>query len=309
MSRDPSPSQRKPTRPTLRIIDGADVTSFLEELVPGLDFRGDEARANCPLPGHEHDTSKDFAVNRQGLWKCHKCGLEGNALKLARALGKSDEGIHDALRRHALLADRNDKRPHQDSRKAAAGARNRDSAHGSSHHARGASGVAQLPTEEQIERASARLLLNQDRLEEAMGALRRRGISESTIRERKLGILNSIYRVAIPIYDQECRLVNVKQHLICPRNGEPKALCPRGHGVALYGVDRLTELPEGSQVLIAEGELDSILACQEGFHAVPCRAPAVPRRGSPTGRRTSSVMMSWSCTTLTNQVAKVLILW
>ena len=263
-----SPLSPVPRRPRTWIRDGIDVTVFVEEVVPGLVFRGEEARTNCPLPGHEHDVSKDFAINRHGLWKCHKCGLTGNVLTLARALGLSDEAIHDRLKRHGLLADTNEKRPHKDSRKATSSARNRDSARSSSHPAKAASQVDPLPAEEKIERASARLLSKQDCFEEVVEILKRRGITETTIRERRLGILGSLYRVAIPVYDAECRLVNVKQHLICPRNGEPKALCLRGHGVALYGVERLTGLPEGSQVLLAEGELDSILACQEGFHAV-----------------------------------------
>lgn len=236
-------------RPSLRVVKRGDFLPLLEQAVGGLAGRGQEKRANCPLPGHEDDTSHDFAVNVEtGLWYCHKCGRKGNLLMLLRALGWDDERIRQALQQHALLDGTSKKAVSPRTSKPAMGAKT------VKHKA---------PTEEDVEERHRRLLAD----EAAMAKLAERGINEDTVRACKLGLSESGVHLCIPIRDAEGKLVNIKAHRLDGQ--KPKAMNWPDHGEArLFGVDRISCVPSGETVLLCEGELDAIRAWQHGFHAV-----------------------------------------
>jgi hypothetical protein len=97
-----------------------------------------------------------------------------------------------------------------------------------------------------------------------------RGLSEASIARFEIGWDLSRERNALPVWEPAPvgkRLVNIRFH---NSKKTPKTLNWPGFGEArLYGLERLAQAPQGSMVIITEGELDCMLAEQEtGFIGV-----------------------------------------
>lgn len=99
-----------------------------------------------------------------------------------------------------------------------------------------------------------------------------RGIAPDTVDRFKLGWDGD--RLTIPIFDEEGKCVNIRRHLCrkARKGGEPKTLsyAPGYGSLKLFPIESL----RSSDVLLCEGELDAILACQLGFEAVTGTAGA-----------------------------------
>lgn len=124
---------------------------------------------------------------------------------------------------------------------------------------------ADLPSDEQLDRWTSRLLSN----EKALGRLRNeRGLSTVTIEEHELGWDGDRY--TIPVRDNDGDLVNVRKYKIGASNN--KMVNVEGHGGAvLYGVDAFEyEDP----ILLTEGEMDCLIARDRGFNAISTTAGA-----------------------------------
>ena len=89
-----------------------------------------------------------------------------------------------------------------------------------------------------------------------------RGLTEKTLKQFKLGFDGS--RVAIPIYNKEGHLVNIRKYSAKSKGGE-KMMGITGYNEArLYPIENLQNDP----VFIMEGEMDCMLANQLGFNAI-----------------------------------------
>jgi hypothetical protein len=121
---------------------------------------------------------------------------------------------------------------------------------------------APLPSLDQIERRTRRLLNDREarRYLEAQ-----RGLSAKSIAKYRLGLDRGA--IAIPIFDGNGRLLNVRRRYLTPDRDGPKIVGLRGRGSQLYPAP----IPTGSAVL-AEGELDALLAVQHGLPAVSSTA-------------------------------------
>lgn len=61
-------------------------SALLEQYVPHLTVRGDQARGQCPI--HHGDNPQAFSANlARGVWQCHACGAKGGVIAFARAVG------------------------------------------------------------------------------------------------------------------------------------------------------------------------------------------------------------------------------
>lgn len=92
----------------------------------------------------------------------------------------------------------------------------------------------------------------------------RRGLFLDTIKTFKIGYDGTRY--TIPIYDLQGNCVNVRRYKLDPKEGEPKMLpYAKGYGQArLYPIENL----KADEILLCEGELDALVACQMGFSAL-----------------------------------------
>ena len=89
-----------------------------------------------------------------------------------------------------------------------------------------------------------------------------RGFTEKTIKQFKLGFDGS--RVAIPIYNKEGHLINIRKYSAKSKGGE-KMIGITGYNEArLFPIENLQQ----DEILICEGEMDCILANQLGFNAI-----------------------------------------
>ena len=53
----------------------------------------DKFTARCPFPLHE-DKNPSFSFNRKGLYRCHGCGEEGNAVVFAKHFGEDPKPFY-----------------------------------------------------------------------------------------------------------------------------------------------------------------------------------------------------------------------
>ena len=88
----------------------------------------------------------------------------------------------------------------------------------------------------------------------------KRGFTDETIENYRIGWSSKRQRVSFPVYDENHNLVNIRFH---SSTQKPKTLNTIGYGDArLFNLDRLVEAPAGSTVTIHEGEFDAIITSQ-----------------------------------------------
>lgn len=110
----------------------------------------------------------------------------------------------------------------------------------------------------------------------------RRGLTDDTIRQFKIGWDSVTKRYTIPIYDKDNNLVNVRRYSLDP-GSLAKLTNAKGHGSPprLYPLAVLEDAKTmGMPLLIVEGELDALIAIQHGFYAVSGTGGA--KRWDPT---------------------------
>ena len=89
----------------------------------------------------------------------------------------------------------------------------------------------------------------------------KRGLTDKSIEKYQIGFRKSDKRNTFPVYDFDGTLLNIRYH---NSKKKPKTLNHSGFGEArLWGVDRLTKAPDGTIIVITEGEIDSMLLEQE----------------------------------------------
>jgi hypothetical protein len=119
-----------------------------------------------------------------------------------------------------------------------------------------------LPSAAQIDRWHEALVGNITKLRFMN---QKRGLSVQTLKRFKVGWDG--YRFTIPIYDEDDNLVNIRRYKPNAKDANDKMISwGVGWGEArIYGFETLEA---NERVLLAEGELDRIIAVQEGLPAV-----------------------------------------
>ncbi len=85
-------------------------------------------------------------------------------------------------------------------------------------------------------------------------------LDRSTIDQRQLGLEGS--RIIIPIFDAEGRILNFRKY---SPSSKPKVISVDEHGdTRIYPIENMS----GDHILICEGEMDCLLACQLGYNAI-----------------------------------------
>jgi len=200
---------------------------FLEQWL--VRDEGDETRAFCPLceePGASHSPSAsiNFADNK---WNCLKTEGHGGSVKaLVKTVQDRESGANvRTIRRNVELPTDNT-----------------------------------LPvTEDEVASWHDYLIDERQDLVDEIENLR--GWSPATLSQFMIGYHRS--RFTIPIYDENGKLVNVRQY---KPGDELKFINVKGHGKnRLWGYDTLRE---SEAILLCAGEPDRILAVQQGFPAV-----------------------------------------
>jgi hypothetical protein len=115
---------------------------------------------------------------------------------------------------------------------------------------------APLPSEGTIAGLRSRLLSSR----RPLAWLRRRGISEATVRQFELGWNGGA--IVFPVRVEAGELVNVRFRLLDPE-ADPKVRGLSGRGAQLY-----PDVPADGPILLCAGELDALLARQRGLPAV-----------------------------------------
>lgn len=118
-----------------------------------------------------------------------------------------------------------------------------------------------LPSDEEVEEWHERLMTS-ERHHSFMND--RRGIDDDTLAEFGIGWDGRKY--TIPIWDEDGELVNVRRYNPKATEHKYKMVNIPGHGTGrIYGLDTLEE---NHEVVLAEGELDRLVAIQQGLPAV-----------------------------------------
>ena len=224
-----------------------DYDSYYKSHIKVVRERGDERDCLCPF---HQDSNPSFNYNaRTGLWICHACGARGDIFQFhmklygcdfktaMREIAHEEAGVVIPLRRMPQNPRPEDKRE---------------------------TTMPPIPPEE-IERAHLALLNNKKALE----FLReKRGWTIDTIKRFKLGYQKR--RVLIPIYDEHGDIVNIRRY--SPSGQHPKMLhWAQGYGQARWWPVEHLKIDE---VVIFEGEPDTILACQLGLPGITQTAGA-----------------------------------
>ncbi|HHY45739.1 MAG TPA: DUF3631 domain-containing protein [Firmicutes bacterium] len=218
-----------------------DYDSYFGARLKVIRHRGDERDCICPF--HD-DTEPSFNYNaKTGLWKCHACGEGGDILQFHMKFHRCD--FKTALQELAAFTSlviplrRADTLQRKD---------------GASEEEVGPE-PPPIPLEE-VEKAHLALVSNA----KALAFLQeKRGWTLETIKRFRLGYHKR--RVLIPIFDRQGQCVNIRRY--SPSGEEPKMLhYSKGYGRArFWPIDHLY-LPE---MILFEGEPDTILACQMGL--------------------------------------------
>lgn len=218
-----------------------DYDSYFGARLKVIRHRGDERDCICPF--HD-DTEPSFNYNaKTGLWKCHACGEGGDILQFHMKFHKCD--FKAALQELAAFTSSVIPLRRADTLQRKDGAPEEET------------GPEPAPIAlEEVEKAHIALVGNA----KAIAFLKeKRGWTLETIKRFRLGYHKR--RVLIPIFDRQGQCVNIRRY--SPSGEEPKMLhYAKGYGKArFWPIDHLY-LPE---VVLFEGEPDTILACQLGL--------------------------------------------
>jgi hypothetical protein len=199
-----------------------------------------EWRGFCPYC-EDPETSKTPSASfhlPSGVWHCvGKCGAGGSIRALVRNIkaGKF-KGNRDKPVADDKVRDIKGKRP--------------------------------LPSERQVKLWYKKLLGNTKMMQVMT---EKRGLTKETLKKYRIGFDGQ--RITIPIYDVDGELVNIRRYKYNAREHKDKMVSwGYGHGEGrIYGYETLAEHDE---VLLCEGELDRLIALQEGLPAVTHTAGA-----------------------------------
>ncbi len=217
-----------------------------------LSGSGPEHAIRCVFPErHIHDDrNKSASFNTdKGTYFCHGCGASGGIKWLAEEIGQPDV-VREVLEDLGSLSDNGGPRVRRDRVESPA----KDAA------------ATPLPTADEIQAAIEKLQKHKKVLDWFIG---KRGINADTLKQFDIGLSSTDERVTIPVRDFDGSLLNVRRYKPQPKDDEPKMLSIKGHGSPwrLYPAERLLG-PFNGVLIVCAGELDALLAIQEGLPAI-----------------------------------------
>lgn len=207
---------------------------LLTYTVGGYDEESGEWAMRCPHPEHD-DHKRSASVNLvKEVWYCHGCGATGSLDSLVANL-RGDGAWGDASLRSKAE-------------------RQRDKA-------------AEALSESEVQRWHKFLMGKRFRAERRY-LIEERGLDRDTLKEFKIGYDPLREAYTIPVW-WEGELQNVRRYDPDPGPEWPKIRNVKGHGVpVLYPESSLDGAAEHEQIMVCEGEWDTLLAIQHGFVAI-----------------------------------------
>ena len=203
----------------------------LDVLAPWLEEQGPNSQSEWGMHCPFHDDSKRSASfnTEKGLFFCQTCGWGLTTKQLTQRI-KDGEFVNDRDQIQKGPADQKRSEPLSDAR---------------------------------VPGWSSALLGNRTALRQFQD---RRGLDRATIESYQLGWDKGARAYTIPVHDSDGTLLNVRRYSLDP--GERRKMWSvAGHGTpVLYPLEGHQHW--GKQVVICEGELDTLLTIQHGFDAV-----------------------------------------
>lgn len=209
---------------------------FLSNFLEGDTPNSDgEIGLHCPFHPDEN-RSASLNVNNE-LWYCNTCDIGGAVDELVQRIRSGGVEYDPSVK-------------------------------GTRSSRNGSNGVRPLPSEAEVAGWHSGLLGRRYELQELQ---HRRGLSLGTIKKWKIGWDPAQDAYTIPIRGSDGELVNIRFYQLDPTDDRRKIWSVAGHGEpVLYPIN---VLEENEQVVICEGEWDTLLTLQSGF-------PAVTRTGA-----------------------------
>jgi hypothetical protein len=194
-----------------------------------------EIGMHCPL--HQDDNRSSSLNLDSQLWYCNTCGIGMSDVELIQMMRDEPERIVPPP---------------------GPGPRSFDA------NARKSGPSSKLPDEGAIAGWSSALLADRQGLKKFQ---RLRGLSIATLRAFDIGWDRQTNAFTIPVRDRDGILINVRRYQPEPKDGRRKIWSVSGHGEpALYPINIFDDDPK--DIIIAEGEWDTLLTIQNGFAAV-----------------------------------------
>lgn len=223
--------------------DSINKQAYFEQHLRPVHRSGDEWQCHCPF---HQDKNPSLSVNvSTGLWKCHSCNAGGDLIEFEKMIHSCD--FKTAVKNLGgdnvipLRAPVQKSRPAPDTK------------------AEPVRKIIPVSVAEQYHQA---LLSGQH--ENVLEFLaKKRGFARETIISRLIGFDSKRQRISVPVFDEQRDLVNIRMYH--PKNLPKMLPWETGYGkVRWYPVENLAE-PE---IVVCEGEFDTILACQLGIPAI-----------------------------------------
>lgn len=224
-----------------RVLEALDVEKFYSEVGDlELTDAGADWLALCPF--HE-DSKPSLSIRKlDGVFVCFGCDAKGSVFDFYARGNKVDfdaaldvvrefAGVAEAVRRPAEVVEDDEEK-----------------------------GPPEPLDPADVERWHNALMKDEPRLSAFKKA---RGLKDDSIRKFKLGYDGQ--RITIPVYDETGALANVRRYLPNAPKGVSKVIGLRGHNgrrLLLCNV-----FGRGSPIVLCEGEMDTIIADQEGLNA------------------------------------------
>lgn len=197
-----------------------------------------EVMAKCPF----HDdkvTSLSINLNT-GQWYCHACGVGGDEFAFVMRLeGKKFNQVKKEI--EEIFGPRPESEEEGE-------------------EGTGPSSDSKIIPEETVAKYQ-KILGNNQNIQHFL--LNQRGLKQETLIKFRIGY--DVERITIPIYDREGNCVNIRRYSKDAKGANKMLSYKRGYGQArLYPIENL----EADTILLTEGEMDALLACQFGYSAI-----------------------------------------
>lgn len=244
-----------------------DYEELFSEFLPSMRGRGNNRMALCIF--HDNTDSPALSVNvAEGLYRCMNpdCGASGDFVTLyMRVRGlRFGDAVNELARRCGIPVDdgpvRREQRSHDELRQA------NDELLASWRPPEQARATVDTVIDDAIIQSSHELLLNTP--ERLTWLADRRGITRATVERFRIG--HDGQRYFVPICE-DGRCVNIRRYNPNARQANQKMISWRpGFGSArLWPMQTLAEsTPDDGPVFLLEGEMDTLLALQNGLRAI-----------------------------------------
>jgi len=244
------------------IVKRLDLAQYIESACGGemRKVGKDYFRSPCPLPGCGHNDC--FSVNSEKqFFNCFSCGRGGTVIDFEMLRAGLSEPLEAAkeIARKAGLSLEEVQGQEKGQRRATSSSKRKGSKKEKEE-------LKTIPIEvlegHQLPGKVRKFLEN------------KRGWSREIIKEYRIGYNERLKRITIPIFDDQGQLRNVRQYR--PKEARNKVVSfGRGYGqVRLFPLSVLQDVKEGAEILLCEGEADTLVGLSQGLSCVTCTGGA-----------------------------------